>query len=73
MTKESQNSPRKQKRVDGAVMDVPAVVEYLGFSTSKVKRLLKAGEIPGKKVGSQWRIIRERLDSWLSQPSVSGN
>jgi excisionase family DNA binding protein len=42
----------------------------LGLSTFTVRRLLREGELPGRKVGKrQWRIRRVDLDEYLSETS----
>jgi excisionase family DNA binding protein len=47
-------------------MDLNDLCAFLGFSRSKVKRLIKDGSIPGKKFGpkksgSQWRFRRDEI------------
>ena len=32
------------------------IAERTGFSVHKVRRLMKAGEIPGGKLGGEWRV-----------------
>jgi|HubBroStandDraft_5_1064220.scaffolds.fasta_scaffold1642600_1 excisionase family DNA binding protein len=62
MTKVSQ---RVQARINGEVLDPKEVAEFLKFSTCKVVRLLKNGELPGKKIGNQWRTLKVELDRYL--------
>ncbi len=38
---------------------------YLRLHPRTVGRLLKAGKLPGVKVGSQWRVRRTDLDTYL--------
>ena len=38
---------------------------YLRLHPRTVGRLLKAGKLPGVKVGSQWRVRRTDLDAYL--------
>ena len=40
---------------------------YLGFHLVTIYRLLKRQEIPGIKIGKQWRLKRDVLDQWLTQ------
>jgi len=72
MTKPSQ---RVQARTNGEVLDPKEVAEFLKFSTRKVVRLLATGELPGKKIGNQWRILRVELDRYLvtETPQQSSN
>lgn len=60
-------SKRVQRRLTGEVMDVDAVAEFLGFSTSKVRRLFERETIKAKKIGAQWRCLRTELDKFLSE------
>lgn len=60
-------SQRVQARINGEILDPQEVADFLRFSTRKVVRLLKKGELPGKKIGGQWRTRRIDLDKHLSQ------
>ena len=42
-------------------MNLKELCAFLGFSRSKVKRLIKDGVIPGKKIGRQWRFRRDEI------------
>lgn len=39
---------------------------YLGFDYETTRRLIKRGDIPGRKVGRQYRVLKESVDRWLS-------
>jgi len=41
------------------------VATLLRCDRDKVYRLLKTGELPGRRVGGSWLIRRERLMEWL--------
>lgn len=41
-----------------------AVGEMLGVSRRTVQRMAAAGELPGLRVGSQWRFKAESLSDW---------
>jgi len=41
------------------------LAEYLQLSQRTVYRLLERGDIPGVKVGGQWRFRRTAVDEWL--------
>ena len=44
--------------------------QLLGLSPFTVRRLLRQGELPGRKVGKrQWRIPRSGLEEYLRAPS----
>ena len=47
------------------VLGVEDVASILGLSLAAVRRLLLRGELPGRKVGKRWRILRTRLEAFL--------
>lgn len=48
------------------IMDVKEVASYLGFSPTKIYRMLTSGEIPNVKVGGQYRFPKDVIDDWLA-------
>ena len=53
------------------VLTVRELSNYLRVHPSTIYRLLKKGQLPGFKVGSDWRVNIEAIDSWrLGQGSV---
>ena len=46
-------------------LTVPEVAELLRLDTETIYRLLRAGKIPGKKVGESWRIRRAGLGAFF--------
>ncbi len=62
----------KQARNDKARFDfmtVSEVADILRVGRAKMYRMLQNGEIPGKKIGCEWRISRLELESFLAQQS----
>lgn len=51
------------------IFTVADVANYLKLPISTVYRLAERREIPGHKVGRQWRFQREVIDEWLRQRS----
>ena len=43
----------------------------LKVSPRTIQRLLKAGELPGRKVGGQWRFDRDQLRAWVRGERVA--
>jgi nitrogen PTS system EIIA component len=41
------------------------VAEYLQLSQRSIYRLLERGELPGIKVGGQWRFRKTAIDEWI--------
>ena len=56
---------RKQTEVD-MVLTVTEVAEILRVHSTTIYRLVKRGELPGFKIGGNWRINRASLDLWLT-------
>lgn len=54
----------------GQVMTSVEAAEYLKMHVKTVCRLAKEGKIPAKKVGSEWRFLRNVLDNWLAEALV---
>jgi excisionase family DNA binding protein len=46
------------------VLTVNELADYLRVHRSTIYRLLKKGEIPGFKIGSDWRFNVEVIDKW---------
>jgi excisionase family DNA binding protein len=51
------------------IMDIAEAASYLNIKKGTLYRLAKNGQIPGAKIGGQWRFKRERLDELFRQPS----
>src|SRR5215211_1458702 len=49
------------------VLNVDQAAEFLGFSAYTVREKARSGEIPGRKVGREWRFSREQLLEWLRE------
>jgi len=52
------------------VLNVDQAAEFLGFSAYTVREKARSGEIPGRKVGREWRFSREQLLEWLRAGEV---
>lgn len=48
------------------VLTPKEAAEYLSVHVRTLYRLVKKGEIPGRKVGGSWRFKKDALDAWLS-------
>ena len=44
------------------ILTVEEVAEYLRIHPYTVRRLVRAGQLPGFKVGGQWRFHRDEVD-----------
>jgi excisionase family DNA binding protein len=51
------------------IMDIAEAAAYLNIKKGTLYRLVKRGQIPGTKIGGQWRFKREHLDEMFRVPS----
>ena len=47
------------------VLTAGEVASYLRVSLSTIYRLLKSGDLPAFKIGSDWRFNRLQIEEWL--------
>lgn len=59
-----------QKDMVAGMLTVTEVADYLKISRSMIYRLLKRGEIPGLKMGSDWRLYVEEIDRWRAEREI---
>lgn len=52
------------------VLDVTGAARFLGVSSTTIYKLARAGEIPARRVGKEWRFSHARLTKWLEEESV---
>ena len=55
------------------IMDISEAATYLNIKKGTLYRLAKNGQIPGTKIGGQWRFKRERLDALFRLPEIAGS
>jgi excisionase family DNA binding protein len=60
-------------RPEAKVITVGELAGYLRVHRSTVYRLLKKQQLPGFKIGSDWRFNLEAIDRWRMQQSVALN
>ena len=51
-------------------MTIAEAAEYLGLHELTVRRLAREGAIPALKLGRQWRVKRDLLESWIENRSM---
>jgi excisionase family DNA binding protein len=49
---------------EAKVITIGELAEYLRVHRSTLYRLLKKGQLPGFKIGSDWRFNVEAIDKW---------
>ena len=52
------------------ILTIREVAEYLKVTEKTVYGLVQRRQIPGFKVGGQWRFRREDLDSWIASQTA---
>ena len=52
---------------ESKVITISELSDYLRVHRSTLYRLLKKGELPGFKIGSDWRFNVEAIDRWRMQ------
>ena len=55
------------------MLTIAEVAKYLKLHELTVRRLAREGELPAFKVGRQWRIKRDLLETWISSRSGKGS
>ena len=49
-----------------SVMTIDELAVYLKTAKSTLYKVIQEDRLPGRKVGRQWRFLREAVDAWLS-------
>jgi excisionase family DNA binding protein len=49
------------------ILTVRQLASYLNMASVTIYRLAARGELPGTKVGGQWRFHKQAIDEWLSR------
>jgi len=53
--------------MDGNInLSVEEVARWLGVTSRTIYRLVQHGQLPGFKVGGQWRFSQQMLESWVA-------
>ena len=51
------------------VLTAEEAAEFLGFNPVTIRLKARSGEIPGRKIGKEWRFSRRVLLEWLEEGS----
>jgi len=52
-------------------LTIDELATYLKMGRTKLYTMAQKGEIPGNKIGSQWRFDREEIDAWIKSGQAS--
>jgi len=48
-------------------LSIKELAKYLNVTERTIYNLLERGELPGFKVGANWRFRKEDIDKWIEQ------
>lgn len=54
---------------DVVVLDAQGAADLLQVSTKTILKLARSGELPGKKIGREWRFVRTVLIDHVAGPA----
>ena len=52
-------------KMDPQIVNAEGAGEVLGVSKWTILKMARKGELPGKKVGREWRFVKSELKRWL--------
>lgn len=55
--------------IDNEVLTLREAAAYLRVSEDEVLELAERSELPGRRIGHEWRFLKEALGDWLRRPS----
>lgn len=55
--------------IDNEILTLPEAAAYLRLSEDEVLELADHFELPGRKIGHEWRFLKEALGDWLRRSS----
>jgi excisionase family DNA binding protein len=55
------------------VMTLAEAAAYLRASPEEVLHLVTTDDLPGRRVGGDWRFLKCALQAWLSKPAPAGS
>ena len=73
MEKKVHSHQQRMSKAHPEVLDVDGAAKVLGVSRWLVLRLARQGEIPGRKIGREWRFRLTNLLRWLGQDGSKEN
>ena len=68
--------PRRTRRryvpADPEILNAEAAAKAIGVTKLLLLRMARDGEVPGRKVGKEWRFHRTTLRRWIAGESETG-
>ena len=47
------------------ILSIPEAAQLLGLAPNTVRHLARTGQLPGRRVGKQWRFSHRALTEWI--------
>ncbi|MGQ0551590.1 MAG: helix-turn-helix domain-containing protein [Planctomycetota bacterium] len=51
---------------DRDILNIDGAAAFLGVSIKTFSKVLREGDVPGRKVGREWKFARQALIEWVS-------
>ena len=48
-------------------LDIPQLAEYLHLTPDQITKMVNRGNLPGRKIGGQWRFNEAEIHHWLEE------
>jgi len=52
------------------VLTLAEAAAYLRLPEGQVAELAESQDLPGRRIGTEWRFLRSAIQNWLSQPAA---
>jgi excisionase family DNA binding protein len=65
------NKGEENLMINGGLMTIEDLAEYLKVTRRTIYDWLKHNKIPAVKLVGQWRFKRDKIDAWLDNKSLS--
>jgi excisionase family DNA binding protein len=56
---------------DREILNIDGAAAFLGVSIKTFSKVLREGDVPGRKVGREWKFSRQALIDWVSARTSS--
>jgi excisionase family DNA binding protein len=50
---------------DHEILNLQEAADFLGVSSKTFQKVLREGDVPGRKVGREWKFSRAALANWV--------
>lgn len=52
---------------DNEMMTIKEVAKYLKMGERSIRKLIKSGEIPHRKVLNKYRFVKDEVEKWMQE------